>query len=200
MASDVTELLELLARLHRSKTVGYGNAWRKRGELMSIFPNLARKYDRLVVAVDEGVTAKDERLADTAGDLCVYAGKYLTWLAEQQPAAFEATPPHLSAAECQDARGPEALEAIFAALPGWEARAAIESPEDISQAWQRIKTAFDGLEELLDRQQQGEAASAHEKTEYAWAICDASAWQLARIGQRDPQQLQSLRDEIAQMG
>src|SRR3954452_18696688 len=97
---DGAAALDLLGRLHAHKNAGYGDAWRKRGELLSIFTNLARKYDRLVVALDEGVRSDDEGLLDTAGDLCVYAGKYLTWLAEQHPDGFDAVTRGATSAQC----------------------------------------------------------------------------------------------------
>src|SRR3954449_10246576 len=106
-SSDLTSLVvELLIALHSHKTTGYSDAWRKRGELLSIFTNLARKYDRLIVALDEGVRSRDERLPDTVGDLCVYAGKYLTWLAEQHPEAFDAVTRGATSEECADNGSP----------------------------------------------------------------------------------------------
>src|ERR1700724_374555 len=108
-APTVQRALELLVKLHSYKTVGYGDAWRKRGELLSIFTNLARKYDRLVVALDEGVRSSDERMPDTAGDLCVYAAKYLTWLAEQHPEAFDAVSRDTDSAMSADEAGAQAM-------------------------------------------------------------------------------------------
>src|SRR2546423_5231405 len=84
-AEQRREILRLLERLHRHKDAAYGDAWRKRGEVIAIFANMARKYDRLVVAFSEQRAAATEPLADTVADLCVYAGKYLTWLADEHP-------------------------------------------------------------------------------------------------------------------
>jgi hypothetical protein len=100
-ALDSAEALALLARLHAHKNRGYGDAWRKRGELLSIFTNLARKYDRLVIALDQGRRSSDERLLDTAGDLCVYAVKYLTWLAAEHPESIRGS---LDAGCCKGCR------------------------------------------------------------------------------------------------
>ena len=85
MSSDadhegLDEALDLLARLHRHKDRAYGDAWRRRGEVIGIFANIARKHDRLAVALDERVPAATEDLLDTAAVHCVDFAKYLTWL------------------------------------------------------------------------------------------------------------------------
>lgn len=61
--------------LHIDKDAAYGTSWKKRGELFSILPNIARKSDRL----GAGDTT-DENQTDTACDLMVYLAKYRTWL------------------------------------------------------------------------------------------------------------------------
>lgn len=65
-----------LQQLHLDKHAAYGDSWKKRGELMAIMANIARKVDRL------GGETPDETSADTAGDLLVYLAKYRTWLSE----------------------------------------------------------------------------------------------------------------------
>lgn len=65
-----------LQQLHLDKHAAYGDSWKKRGELMAIMANIARKVDRL------GGETADETSADTAGDLLVYLAKYRTWLSE----------------------------------------------------------------------------------------------------------------------
>jgi thymidylate synthase len=65
--------------LHREKSAAYGDSWKKRGELFSIIPNIARKVDRLA----SGGTTADETSADTAIDLLVYLIKYRLWLASE---------------------------------------------------------------------------------------------------------------------
>lgn len=69
--------LERLIALHREKNAVYGDSWKKRGEMFSIIPNMARKVDRL------GVAGAGDTASDTAIDLCIYAAKYQTWLAEK---------------------------------------------------------------------------------------------------------------------
>lgn len=62
--------------LHTQKDAAYGDSWKKRGEVFSILPNIARKVDRLV----SGKVTDDENMADTAIDLFVYLAKYFRWL------------------------------------------------------------------------------------------------------------------------
>lgn len=91
------ELVRVLSILHSKKSAIYGNAWRKRGEVLSIFCNIARKYDRLEMAVvtgefdralDGSLDRSVEPIIDTLADLAIYALKYLTFLAEASPGAF----------------------------------------------------------------------------------------------------------------
>lgn len=71
-----------LKRLHAEKDKAYGGAWKRRGELVSILPNIARKTDRLETLVKTGATIRGEDLLDTAIDFYVYAEKYRLFLAE----------------------------------------------------------------------------------------------------------------------
>lgn len=65
--------LDYVTKLHSEKHAAYGNSWKKRGELLSILPNVARKVDRL------GVSDNNESATDTAIDLFVYLEKYRDW-------------------------------------------------------------------------------------------------------------------------
>ncbi|HET7053999.1 MAG TPA: hypothetical protein VFI09_08805 [Solirubrobacterales bacterium] len=188
-----TTALDLLARLHAHKNAGYGNVWRKRGELLSIFTNLARKYDRLVVALDEGIDATDKRNLETAGDLCVYAAKYLTWLAERSPEDFDAV--SISRAEnCADHGGTEAANVVLHAL---------EVPSgDVDESWANVKAAFEPLETGLIAQSEveEEALSWQRKTELAWELVGSSAELLLAFGAEDPQEVREWQAKIEAMG
>lgn len=67
---------EYCARLHAQKSKAYGDSWRRRGELLGILANVARKLDRM-----GGGATPDENYADTCVDLLVYLVKYELWLA-----------------------------------------------------------------------------------------------------------------------
>lgn len=190
-------ILDTLARLHDHKTVGYGDAWRKRGELLSIFTNLARKYDRLTVALDEHITSGDEALLDTTADLCVYAAKYLTWLAETHPGAFEAAS-RASAKACSDAAGLDALRAIFSHLNTTGAEQGIDS------SWTQVKAVFEPLEVAL-MAQAGAAATGtqfswEEKTSAAWALTESAAQLTVAVARDRPAEWRALLREIDAMG
>lgn len=66
-----------LCDLHDQKHAAYGDSWKRRGEMLGIMANIARKVDRL-----GGADTSDESSADTAGDLFVYLAKYRVWLDE----------------------------------------------------------------------------------------------------------------------
>lgn len=91
-APDVTTAAQtfktVVAGLHRRKDATYGDAWKRRGEQISVMANIARKVDRLkIVAVTQESTV-DESIVDTVVDLYVYALKYLTFLADADPAVL----------------------------------------------------------------------------------------------------------------
>lgn len=77
-----TQLIET----HNAKDAAYGNSWKKRGEVFSILPNIARKIDR----IGTGKETPDENFADTCGDLVVYLAKYAAWLVDPESGADKA--------------------------------------------------------------------------------------------------------------
>ena len=181
----VAELAALLDRLHRHKTKGYRDAWRRRGEVLSIFANIARKFDRLEVALGHGVASKDERLIDTVADLCVYTGKYLTWLAEQQPAAFEGADGSPAAAECSDARGPAALRSVLDEM----VKRGENTAPSMSATWSRIRTDFGLLERGLMEQAHSAAGVGltwTAKVEVAWDLLVSSGLMAIVLAEDDP--------------
>lgn len=71
---SVEAFLKETQELHKAKHEAYGDSWKKRGELISILPNIARKVDRM------GADDHIESSADTLTDLWVYLVKYYLWL------------------------------------------------------------------------------------------------------------------------
>ena len=71
-----------IRRLHREKSAAYRDAWKRRGEVISIVANIARKVDRLEHASDGAPGLRDENVMDTAIDLLIYCIKYKTFLAD----------------------------------------------------------------------------------------------------------------------
>lgn len=85
-ADMVGDFKAAVKRLHAEKDRAYGGAWKKRGELVSIQPNIARKVDRLDTLSATGAGLAGETGLDTAVDLLVYVEKYRLFLAESLPA------------------------------------------------------------------------------------------------------------------
>lgn len=200
--SAFQQAIQLLDRLHRPKDRAYGDAWRKRGEVLGIFANIARKVDRLSLARAEVRMETTENLLDTVADLAVYSGKYLTWLAEVQPVPFETVPPSPLPDECKAARGPEALFRVLNELPRWENAQVAMPPTDVNEALDRTNQTFAALESALVSQaeQRTEATlSWAAKVEIAWALADASTWLFVRLGQSQPSLLTSFSREVARL-
>lgn len=84
-----TEFKSAVKKLHVEKDRAYGAAWKRRGELVSILPNIARKVDRLEALMATGAEMTGETQLDTAVDLLVYVEKYCLYLAERlEPGAL----------------------------------------------------------------------------------------------------------------
>jgi len=77
-----SSLKAAIKRLHAEKNRAYGGAWKRRGELVSIQPNIARKVDRLEALAATSARMTGESALDTAIDLLVYVEKYRLFLAE----------------------------------------------------------------------------------------------------------------------
>lgn len=76
-------LKDAIKVLHARKDRAYGGAWKRRGERISVLPNIARKIDRIEAFAEKGIPLQGETIVDTAVDLYVYAAKYRLFLVEQ---------------------------------------------------------------------------------------------------------------------
>lgn len=86
--SAEVDLKAALRALHRRKHAAYADSWKRRGELMGVLANIARKVDRLA-NVGQNPTNDPEQWTDTVADLCIYLIKYMTFLADADPAVAE---------------------------------------------------------------------------------------------------------------
>jgi len=84
--NELDRFTDAIRQLHQQKSTAYGNAWKRRGEQISIMANLARKADRLETIASGSPASQDETTLDTTIDLLVYSLKYLTYLADQDTA------------------------------------------------------------------------------------------------------------------
>lgn len=71
--------VRFVSDLHEEKHAAYGDSWKRRGEVLGIHANIARKIDRL------GVSGAGDTTADTVIDLLCYLIKYRLWLYERVP-------------------------------------------------------------------------------------------------------------------
>lgn len=199
-ASETKEVRRLLDRLHRPKDKAYGDAWRKRGEVLSIFSNIARKYDRLCIALTEDAPSRAENLTDTVADLAVYSAKYLTWLAEKDPVGFSDYSQDLNAGEASARQGADAVTAVLDHLPRWAQGAKATRLSSTEQAWSEIQTSFEGLERLLMAQSEGGVTpKTSDKVRFTWHLLYADVWLLVGLIEMDPGNLTSLLETIEPM-
>lgn len=94
---EFKEVCRLLSLLQEYKGKRYGTAWCKRGEVISIFSNLARKWDRLEKMVNDliaGIPFPDEKseetVAETVADLATYCVLWMTWIQQNRAGEFGA--------------------------------------------------------------------------------------------------------------
>lgn len=172
------EIAGELITLHEFKDRKYKDAWRKRGELIGIFSNIARKYDRLAVADGEDNPDEAEPRADTAADLCVYSIKYVTWLIEYEPAAASA----ISGAEPEQWSGINGHNAVASALQQL-ANETSTPPADLTTAFESVVAPFQELEHILV---DDAPTTSHEKTALAWQLAAASLAYLWRLARDEP--------------
>jgi thymidylate synthase len=85
---ELPYVFEVLKVLHHKKTLSYGDSWKKHGEILGLFSNITRKRDRITSLAAGAQGTADEGILDTLSDLCVYAAKYITLIAELYPVAF----------------------------------------------------------------------------------------------------------------
>jgi hypothetical protein len=85
MTAAEGEFREAVRRLHRAKDAAYRDAWKRRGEVISILANIARKVDRLECGLDGAPATAGESWLDTAADLLVYCLKYQAYIADLDP-------------------------------------------------------------------------------------------------------------------
>ena len=94
--ADLVEITNDLRNVHRIKSASYGDSWQKRGELVSVFGNLARKFDRLENLARDSKVWQDaieghtnEPIEDTVMDLAVYALLWCVYIKENRPEKYQ---------------------------------------------------------------------------------------------------------------
>ncbi len=164
-AATVAQVYETLRVLHYRKTLKYGDSWKKHGELLGVFANITRKFDRLendarlraAIAGEEDAARDafaeldaDEMLVDTFADLAVYAGKYLTFLAERHPELVRGFLADAGAAtDLAPYRGNEGFDPVTALLLERLERSPVRDAASLAACWALIEPAYRTLESLL---------------------------------------------------
>jgi thymidylate synthase len=133
-------------RLHARKDRAYGAAWKRRGEMVSVLPNIARKVDRLTTAAGLQRAEGDESLLDTAVDLYVYVLKYRLLLEERGSTGLlsHASP---APASDHDANFDELVDADDLRHANSDVAASIAEVAAIFETLWRIAGAASGLDE-----------------------------------------------------
>ncbi|MEU3117224.1 nucleoside triphosphate pyrophosphohydrolase family protein [Micromonospora chalcea] len=171
-----------VANLHRQKDASYGISWKRRGEQISIMANIARKVDRLnITAATTTESTADENVIDTAVDLYVYALKYLTFLADANPAVLrDVLPPRGTDAGWSD--GPEGVERLLAAADLSVLDAGGEEPiQDLVAA---VDHTFTDLEECFTSEG---AVSAGKRVQLAGKLAEQAVRILAALRVSHPE-------------
>jgi thymidylate synthase len=130
---EPSKFMEQICKLHVDKDAAYGGSWKRRGEMLGIMANIARKIDRL-----GGAETADETSVDTAGDLFVYLAKYLTWLEDERD-------------DSDLSDDPECANAVMREVETANSRVLSLSDDGIRRAEEYLKTAFDQLEDAVVR-------------------------------------------------
>lgn len=177
---DWVDLRESVIALHRSKDAAYGNSWKKRGELISIAANIARKIDRIDQVVG-GAAAGKEALLDTVVDFLVYAVKYETFLADQ---SVEVAGKLFANGGERFSDGPAGFEDLMRTHDS-VAEFGIVHVEAAAAS-----TAFDELDAFLQRHPQGEWM---EKLALAERLTAIALRLLAAVAVSDPDGVNALR-------
>jgi thymidylate synthase len=137
---------QTIVRLHRSKSETYGDSWKRRGEQMSIIPNIARKVDRIQNIAMGLHGAMDESLTDTVFDLLVYGVKYLTFLVDLDPRL--AADLEVNAQGVPFSDGTDGFEQLLERVVQFDERSRCTSIEEAASA---IVSTFDRLVSLVDQ-------------------------------------------------
>lgn len=180
VASD--DFLSSIKIMHSQKDRAYGGAWKKRGELISVLPNIARKVDRLSVFLSSNIELSGETILDTAVDLLVYSIKYQLFLEDILPEWILTT----------SARAPFAddEENFGIVLDSWFAKPAGE-PRPLDQLIKKIEEIFESLWPVA----QNKGPIGHRKA-LAAALTTLSYELVATLRKTDPESIKFFTEAL----
>jgi thymidylate synthase len=166
-----SELRNAVKALHARKDFAYASAWKRRGERISVIPNLARKVDRLTSYCENGSVMREEHILDTAVDLYVYGLKYVLLLAQQDSELELALSLASRISPLSDHA--ENFDRLLEASPCIE-----ERQVPINTTIARIEALFEELWPLVES-----GAAVHPRFKLARALADSAellVWQVAQ--------------------
>lgn len=153
-ASSVESVFALLSTLHAKKTLVYQDSWKKHGEVLGVFANITRKYDRIETLIARGgQPTADESLLDTVADLAVYSTKYLTYLADHYTDLFmdfaAQYPPVEPLAAYQHNEGFDAVSKVL--IRRFHTSPALAELTSLEACFALITAQYKALEDVLTR-------------------------------------------------
>lgn len=134
-----SDFIQFAIKTHNEKHAAYGDSWKRRGEMLGIMANIARKVDRL----GQGETS-DETSADTAMDLMVYLAKYRVWLADGGYA-----PGVAGGSPWPKSDSPDAANTLLLEVERSEEFEPITLPHAFKNYEEALREDFDELEKLV---------------------------------------------------
>jgi thymidylate synthase len=159
-----TPFLDFVIALHEEKHAAYGDSWKRRGEMLGIMANIARKIDRL------GVGGAGDTAADTAIDLLVYLVKYRLWLTE-------------FAGSCSPLQGYSGLFEGFTDNPeyvaallrqhSYEFGTTIPAPADVADSADLLRANFEDLEHAVTQKPEERATIVDYMIDGAMVLANA---------------------------
>lgn len=160
---ELTPFVAYVDELHREKHKAYGDSWKRRGEMLGIMANIARKIDRL------GTDGAGDTATDTAVDLLVYLILYRWWLTENAGAR---APLNIADPGNEDDQVADTLRVMQLNSAGL--------PEPVSltvaQVEADLRSKFDKLEVLVEEKREGREMLVQEMAGAAFWLARHLHW------------------------
>lgn len=136
--------LDDVYNLHQEKAKAYGDSWKRRGEMLGILANIARKLDRF-----GRPDIESENATDTAVDLLVYLAMYRWWMTDRWAPSPVPVDPTWATPYADNIVEPTAalLSRLDEILP--------VQPLDLGIIEERLTRMFDELEAMVMNDSQG---------------------------------------------
>ncbi len=197
----VDDIFRLLSVLHDKKTIIYKDSWKKHCEVVSIFANISRKYDRIESIIEGGAIATlDETLIDTIGDLAVYSIKYLTYLAEFYTKEFQEFLKICDIEESNDkySSSVDGFENIISILLGRINNSVLWNKEyNYNYCNEQIKLNYKSLENILIHGNWRDNSA--DKCIYSSDIAISSALYLSLVSKNEPAKIRKFAETIKKL-